>query len=219
MMGKFKKFEFIYKWGINMKKNIFEHKSTVTRKEREKRAKHKSKVLWFTGLSGSGKSTIATELEKKIYGLGISTFILDGDNVRFGLNGDLGFTDKDRMENMRRLSEVSKLFLDANVLTMVAAISPFEKEREKVRKKFQEGDFVEIYIKCPIEECEKRDPKGLYKKVRNGEIKNFTGIDSPYEEPRNPEITLETDKMTVEEMTNEIIAYLKDNKVMGVDNE
>ncbi len=195
-------------------KFIVPHKGRITKEDRQRLKGHKSVILWFTGLSGSGKSTIAHALEEELYKRGIHTYILDGDNVRSGLNSDLGFSEEDRKENIRRIGEVAKLFIDAGVLTMVAAISPYKRDREFVRNLVEPGEFVEIYVKCPLEVCETRDPKGLYKKARQGIIKNFTGIDDPYEEPENPEIVVETDKETVEEAVAKIIRFLEERQII-----
>ena len=197
------------KVGDLVDKNIVWHNTNVNREDREKLIKQKGIVLWFTGLSGSGKSTIASALEKKLYDMGMLTYLLDGDNIRHGLNKDLGFTETDRMENIRRISEVVKLFVDAGIITIVTFISPFIEERDKVRKLLGK-DFIEVFIDCPIEVCEKRDPKGIYKKARKGEIKNFTGIDSPYEKPLNPEITVATNENSLEASVCKIIKYLKE---------
>ncbi len=197
------------KVGDLVNKNIVWHNTNVDREDRERLIKQKGIVLWFTGLSGSGKSTIASALEKKLYDMGMLTYLLDGDNIRHGLNKDLGFTEADRIENIRRISEVVKLFVDAGIITIVTFISPFIEEREKVRKLLGK-DFIEVFIDCPIEVCEKRDPKGIYEKARKGEIKNFTGIDSPYEKPLNPEITVVTNEYSVEASVVKIIEYLKE---------
>ncbi|WP_407267958.1 adenylyl-sulfate kinase [Radiobacillus sp. PE A8.2] len=189
--------------------NIQWHDSKVTKAERQQMKGHKSAVLWFTGLSGSGKSTISAELEKQLHNMGIHTYRLDGDNVRHGLNNNLGFSAKDRTENIRRVGEVSKLMVDAGVVTLSAFISPYSKDRYNVRQMLEAGEFVEVYVKCSLEAAEERDPKGLYKKARAGEIKGFTGIDDPYEEPVNPEVTVKTDKETVEESVAVIVEYLK----------
>lgn len=199
---------------MKMNKYIIPHKGKVTKEDRQKLKGHKSVVLWFTGLSGSGKSTIAHALEEALYERKIHTYILDGDNVRTGLNKDLGFTPEDRKENIRRLGEVAKLFVDAGIIVMVAAISPYKSDRSFVRNLLEPGEFIEIYVKCPLEICESRDPKGLYKKARQGVIKNFTGIDAPYEEPENPEIVIESDKESVEEAVNKIIRYLEEKKII-----
>jgi adenylylsulfate kinase len=191
----------------NKATNIVWHKTNVTREDRETLLKQKGIVLWFTGLSGSGKSTVAVALEKKLHDMGKLTYLLDGDNVRYGLNKNLGFTDEDRVENIRRISEVAKLFVDSGVITITTFISPFIEERNKVRELLGK-DFVEVYIDCPLEVCEKRDPKGIYQKARKGEIKNFTGLDSPYEKPTNPEITVATNLKSTEECVDLIIGHL-----------
>lgn len=195
--------------------NIVWHESSVTKEDRQKLNNHKSGVLWFTGLSGSGKSTVSVALEKEIHALGIRTYLLDGDNVRHGLNKNLGFSPEDRTENIRRIGEVGKLMSDAGVLTLSAFISPYLEDRDQVRALLEEDEFIEIYVKCSVDACEARDPKGLYKKARAGEIKGFTGIDAPYEEPVNPEITIETDKQTLEESVQVIIDYLKKTGYLG----
>ena len=171
-------------------------------------------VVWFTGLSGSGKSTIANILEQKLHTIGKRTYLLDGDNVRHGLNKDLGFTDTDRVENIRRVAEVSKLMVDAGLITLVSFISPFKSERQMARNLLSSDEFFEIFVNTSLEECEKRDPKGLYKKARAGELKNFTGIDSSYEEPENPDLVLDTSSGNAEQLTDQIIKFLKDkNKI------
>ena len=195
-------------------KFIIPHKGKLTKEDRQKLKGHKSVILWFTGLSGSGKSTIAHALEEALYKRKVHTYILDGDNVRSGLNRDLGFSPEDRKENIRRLGEVAKLFIDAGIIVMVAAISPYKSDREFVRNLVNPGEFIEIYVKCPLEICESRDPKGLYKKARQGIIKNFTGIDAPYEEPENPEIVIESNKESVEEAVNKIIQFLENKKII-----
>ncbi len=182
---------------------------TVTRADRELLNEHKSAILWFTGLSGSGKSTLSNAVEAYLHQQGARTFVLDGDNIRQGLCNDLGFSDESRKENIRRIGEVSKLMMDAGVITLTAFISPFRKDRRIVRDITNEGDFIEILCNANLEVCEKRDPKGLYKKARAGEIKDFTGISSPYEVPEHPEITVETGTQTVEESVTQVIDYLK----------
>ena len=171
-------------------------------------------VLWLTGLPHSGKSTIANILEQKLYTINKRTYLLDGDNVRHGLNKDLGFTDTDRVENIRRVAEVSKLMADAGLFTLVSFISPFRSERQMAKELFQLGEFFEVFVSTSLEECEKRDPKGLYKKARAGELKNFTGIDSTYESPENPDLTLDTKKSSAEQLADQIINFLKDKKIV-----
>ncbi|MDL4838963.1 adenylyl-sulfate kinase [Aquibacillus rhizosphaerae] len=188
--------------------NIVWHDSAVTKEQRQEQKKHKSAVLWFTGLSGSGKSSVSVELEKRLYDLGVHSYRLDGDNVRHGLNNNLGFSQEDRTENIRRIGEVSKLMIDAGIVTLSAFISPYREDRDKVREILDADEFIEVYVKCSLEACEERDPKGLYKKARAGEIKGFTGIDDPYEEPVNPEVIVKTDKQTLEESVQVIIDYL-----------
>jgi len=187
--------------------NIIWHKHKINKEQKEELIKQTSFVIWFTGLSGSGKSTIANELEKKLHEQGKLTVLLDGDNVRHGLCSELGFSLEDRKENLRRIREVAKLFYDNAIITLVSFISPFKEDRELARK-LTDKDFIEIFVDCTIEECEKRDTKGLYKKAKNGEIKDFTGIGQEYEKPDNPEIIIDSDKLTVEESVNKIIDYL-----------
>jgi adenylylsulfate kinase len=189
--------------------NIVWHQTSITKEDRRKRNGHHSAILWFTGLSGSGKSTIANAVSKKLFDLGIQNYVLDGDNIRHGLNKDLGFSAEDRTENIRRIGEVAKLFVDSGQFVLTAFISPFAQDRELVRNLVEKDEFIEVYVKCPLEECERRDPKGLYKKARNGEIRNFTGIDSPYEAPVSPELILETDRYTIDECANQVLAYLR----------
>ena len=188
--------------------NTVWHKSVITRGDREKLHKHKSVVLWFTGLSGSGKSTLAHAIEERLYKNGISTYVLDGDNVRHGLCSDLSFTDSDRVENIRRIGELAKLLTDAGIITLTAFISPFKIDRDEARKRMPHGDFLEIYCQCPIEICEQRDVKGLYKKARAGEIPFFTGIDSPYEVPVGPELVINTNDVSLEDSVQEVLNLL-----------
>ncbi|APM41255.1 adenylyl-sulfate kinase [Clostridium kluyveri] len=187
--------------------NISWHRALVNREMREKLLGQNGILIWFTGLSGSGKSTIASELEMRLYNMGRLTYLLDGDNVRHGLNSNLGFTKEDRIENIRRIAEVCKLFVDSGIITISTFISPFKEDRDNVRKLLGK-DFVEVYVDCPIEVCESRDPKGIYKKARNGEIKDFTGVDSPYEVPDNPEIVVSTNLDTVQQCVNKILDFL-----------
>jgi len=194
--------------------NTVWHEPTIFREDREKLNEHRSAILWFTGLSGAGKSTLAHAVEEELHRLGIRTFVLDGDNIRQGLCKDLGFSDADRTENIRRIGEVSKLMLDAGVVVMTAFISPFRKDRQLVRDLVNKGDFIEIYCKASLEVCEDRDPKGLYKKARAGQIPEFTGISSPYEEPEKPELINETGKKSVDECVEQIIKYLKEKKIV-----
>lgn len=186
------------------------HHATVTRARRERLNSHKSVVLWFTGLSGSGKSTLAHAVEERLYQMGCRTFVLDGDNVRHGLCGDLGFSERDRVENIRRVGEVAKLMLEAGVMSLTAFISPFRSDREKVRSLFPHGDFLEVYCRCPLEICESRDVKGLYKRARAGEVASFTGISSPYEEPTAPELVVDTDRLSLDESVDMVLNLLRE---------
>ena len=199
------------------RKFIIPHEGNITKEDRQRQKGHKSVILWFTGLSGSGKSTLAHAVEERLFEMGIHTYVLDGDNIRTGLNKDLGFSAKDREENIRRIGEVAKLFVDAGIFVLSAFISPYKKDRELVRNLVEKDEFIEIYVKCPLEVCEQRDVKGLYQKARAGIIKNFTGIDDPYEEPENPEIVVETDKETIEESVEKIISYLKEKGYLEVE--
>ncbi len=194
--------------------NIKWYDGDIGRKEREALLKQKGVCLWFTGLSGSGKSTLARSVEKALNEMGRFSYVLDGDNIRHGLNGDLGFSNEDRKENIRRIGEVSKLFVDAGLLTLTAFISPFRADREAVRNILEDGQFIEVYVDCPLDICEHRDVKGLYAKARKNEISAFTGISSPYEAPKNPEIRVNTGEQTLEESTKIIINYLKENHII-----
>jgi adenylylsulfate kinase len=195
-------------------KNITWHDSTTTKTERQQQNGHKSFILWFTGLSGSGKSTLANAVAKALFKWNIRNYVLDGDNIRFGLNKDLDFSEESRKENIRRIGEVAKLFVDSGQVVLTAFISPFREERDQVRQLVEEGEFIEVYVKCSLDECEKRDPKGLYKKARNKEIINFTGIDSPYQEPFNPEIVVETSVYTIDQCITQILNYLKEEQLI-----
>lgn len=195
--------------------NVVWHEASITKELRRKQNGHHSLVIWFTGLSGSGKSTVANAVAQQLFSRGINNYVLDGDNIRHGLNKDLGFTEVDRKENIRRIGEVSKLFVNSGQVVLTAFISPFKADRQMVRDLLEEDEFVEVYVKCPISECEKRDPKGLYVKARQGIISDFTGISSPYEEPENPELTVETDLYSVEECVDQVMAYLKSRQFIA----
>lgn len=190
-------------------KDVVWHAGTVTKADREKLMGHRACTLWMTGLPASGKSTLAVALEKLLWERGIHSYVLDGDNIRHGLNGDLGFSPEDRAENIRRIGEVAKLFTDAGVINVTAFISPYRADRDRVRALMAEGDFVEVYVSCSVEECERRDPKGHYKKARAGEMKEFTGISAPYEAPVSPELTVHTDTASQQECLATILAYLE----------
>ena len=188
--------------------NVVWHQTTISNEDRYKLLSQKPFVLWFTGLSASGKSSIANIVEQKLYQMKYNTYLLDGDNVRHGLNKDLGFNEKSRVENIRRIGEVAKLFIDSGIITLTAFISPFKSDRQLVRELFDKGQFLEVFIDSSLEVCENRDPKGMYAKARKGEIKNFTGISSPYEAPLNPEIHVINNSITLDEASNQIISYL-----------
>ena len=189
--------------------NVVWHHATVTRERRQQLNGHKSVIIWFTGLSGSGKSTLAHAVEEELYQRKCRTFVMDVDNVRHGLCSDLDFSDQSRKENIRRIGETSKLLLEAGVIVLTAFISPFREDRGRVRGLVPHGEFIEVYCECSIETCESRDPKGLYKKAREGKISHFTGISSPYETPKKPELSIQTDKMTLDESVSKVIDYLK----------
>ena len=194
--------------------NVVWHHATVTRTRREKQNGHRGAVLWFTGLSGSGKSTLAHMVEEQLYQMGCHTYVFDGDNVRHGLCADLGFSQQDRGENIRRIGEMVKLFLDAGLVALTAFISPFIRDRESVRKLVGADNFIEIFCRCPLEVCEQRDVKGMYKRARAGEIKEFTGISSPYESPSTPDLVIDTDKLTPEESVEQVIRHLTQRGVI-----
>lgn len=189
--------------------NVVWHTTAVSREDHNQLHGHRSLILWFTGLSGAGKSTLANALEARLHSQNCATIVLDGDNVRHGLCGDLGFTAEDRVENIRRIGEMAKLFIDAGVIALTAFISPFSSDRQRVRELVGDGDFIEIYCRCSLETCEDRDVKGMYKKARRGEISDFTGISSPYEEPGQAEIIVDTDTHTIDECVNHIVAELE----------
>ena len=197
-----------------MADNITWHPSSVTREERWKNHGHRGATLWFTGLSGSGKSTLANAVARKLYDEGVSTYVLDGDNVRHGLCKDLSFTQEDREENIRRIGEVAKLFTDSGLIVMAAFVSPYRKDRD-IAAQLQPDDFHEIYVKADVETCAERDPKGLYKKAFSGEIKHFTGVDDPYEEPINPAVVANTAEKNLVECTDLVLEYLRSKDIIG----
>ena len=199
----------LIRFGLRRAANTYFQAFEVTKTARARLNAQKPALLWFTGLSGAGKSTIADQLEKKLHALGKHTFVLDGDNVRHGLNRDLGFTEADRVENIRRVAEVAKLFVEAGLITLVSFISPFRAEREMARELVAPGEFIEIFVNTPLETCERRDPKGLYKKARRGELQNFTGLDSPYEPPNNPELTLDALNESAGDLADRIIDFMQ----------
>lgn len=192
-----------------MNENIVFHNYVVSREARNRQYKQTSFILWFTGLSGSGKSTIANVVEQELFKKGLKTYTLDGDNIRSGINKGLGFSEEDRHENLRRIAEVGKLFVDAGIITIGAFVSPLEKDRKLVKDIIGKQDFVEIFVNTSLAECERRDVKGLYKKARAGEIKNFTGINAPYESPQNPDILIETEKESIEEAVKKVITFVE----------
>jgi adenylylsulfate kinase len=196
--------------------NVHWHDHSVSKDERWQLSGHKGAILWFTGLSASGKSTVANTVDHKLHSLGKRSFVLDGDNIRMGLNKNLGFTAEDRAENIRRIGEVAKLFTHAGVIALTAFISPYRADRNAVRALLGPGEFVEVFMDTPIEICEARDPKGLYKKARAGQIKGFTGIDDPYEAPEKPELVLDGGKKSIDECADEVLAYLQSNGFLSL---
>ncbi len=194
--------------------NITFTEGEVTHEARVKRNGHQAAILWFTGLSGAGKSTLAQAVERALFQRRCHTYILDGDNIRFGLNRDLGFSPEDRTENIRRIGEVAKLMMDSGTICLTAFISPYIVDRQGARDITPEGKFIEVYTKCSLEECERRDPKGLYKKARSGEIPQFTGISAPYEEPENAELVVETDKNDLDTCVAQVLDYLRERGVL-----
>jgi adenylylsulfate kinase len=193
------------------------HHATVTRERRENRQGHRGLVLWFTGLPSSGKSTIAHTVEENLHQRGCRTIVLDGDNIRHGLCSDLGFSDADRAENIRRIGELAKLFVEAGVIVLTAFVSPFRRDRERARELFRPGDFLEIHCRCPIEICEQRDPKGHYRRAREGKIEDFTGVSAPYEEPSEPELRLDTATLSIEASATRVEQLLRDRGVVSRD--
>lgn len=189
--------------------NVIPHTHKVTKADRRELLGQHSQILWFTGLPASGKSTIAGRVEELLHEQGFTTYLLDGDNIRAGLNKDLSFSGEDRRKNIRRVAEVAKLFVDCGVIVLAAFISPYRSDRQMVAKMVEKGEFTEIYINCPLEVCEERDPKGLYKKARAGELKDFTGVDAPFEAPERPPIEIQSDKMSVEEAAEKIVKVMK----------
>lgn len=201
--------------GNSKSTDVVWHNATVTRKRREQNNRHRSVILWFTGLSGAGKSTLAHAVEESLHQLGCRTFVFDGDNVRHGLCSDLGFSSQDREENIRRIGEMTKLFLEAGVISLTAFISPYRAGRERVRALVPHGDFLEIYCKCSLDVCEARDVKGMYRRARACEIEDFTGISSPYEEPTNPELVVETDRLSLDDSVAMVMRLLQERGVIG----
>lgn len=195
--------------------NIIWHHGKITKKDRENLLKQKGVVVWFTGLPSSGKSTIAHGLEEKLFNEGKISFVLDGDNIRHGLNKNLGFSPEDRKENIRRIGEVAKLFADTGIIVMTAFISPYKADRDNVRALLGAGEFIEVFVKVSVEVAEARDPKGLYKKAKSGEIKDFTGISAPYEVPSKPELIIDTDKLNLEESVEKVLSYLRGKDIIG----
>ena len=194
--------------------NVVWHHATVTRTRREELNGHRGVVIWFTGLPSSGKSTIAHAVEDQLHRVSCRTFVLDGDNIRHGLSGDLGFTAADRQENIRRIGEVAKLFVEAGVIVLTAFVSPFRRDRELARGLLLHGDFVEVYCRCPVDVCETRDPKGHYPRARTGEIPDFTGVSAPYEEPRNAELTLDTAKLSISASVDRVCTLLAERGII-----
>jgi adenylylsulfate kinase len=192
-----------------LQENIIPHHFNVSQEERSSLKKHKPLLLWFTGLSGSGKSTIANAVEVALFNKGIHTYLLDGDNVRKGLNNNLTFSPEDRTENIRRISEVSNLMIDAGLVVLAAFVSPYKKDREMIKNTVKSVNFVEIFVDTSVDECERRDTKGLYAKARKGLIKDFTGVNAPYEAPENPDVLIETENTSVEEAVNEVMKYIE----------
>ena len=200
--------------------NVIWHDGLVHREQRESRRGHRGAILWFTGLSGAGKSTLANAVEEQLFAEGCVTYVLDGDNVRHGLNGDLGFSPEDRTENIRRIGEVARLFVDAGAIVLTAFISPYRADRDRIRAAVSDPrDFIEIFVDCPLDVCEERDPKGLYEKARSGEIPEFTGISAPYEAPENPEICVDTKELGVQEAASRVVEYMRAGGYLHLESE
>jgi adenylylsulfate kinase len=194
---------------------VIKHDSSIKRSDRNRLNNHKSGIIWFTGLSAAGKSTIAHLVERELFKQSIRTYVLDGDNVRHGINSDLGFSREERRENLRRIVEISKLFVDAGIFVLAAFISPYQDDRDYVRKQLENDNFLEIYVKCSLKECEKRDPKGQYRKARSGIIKDYTGVSSPYEEPERPDLVIDTEKLSLEDSVKETINFLHEKRFIN----
>lgn len=192
-----------------MVENIVWHEASVTKEQRQQKTNQKSAIFWFTGLSASGKSTLANAFNRALFDADIASYVLDGDNIRHGLNKDLGFDEESRKENIRRIGEVAKLFVDSGQVVLTAFISPYVADRQTVRELVEEGEFIEVYVKASVDACAKRDPKGLYEKAKRGEIPNFTGVSAPYEAPTQPEIIVDTEKYSIEQCVEQLLAYLK----------
>ena len=201
---------------MSKNKHTVWHKGHVTREDRNRLNRHDSGAIWFTGLSASGKSTIAHEIEKRLHEDAIRTYVFDGDNIRHGLNADLGFTTEDRKENIRRIVEVAKLFVDAGIIVLTAFITPLMEQREFIRRQFSGKKFVEVYTKCDIEGCVRRDPKGLYKKAQAGIIKNYTGISAPFEVPETPDLILDTQELSIEESVDRVLEFLREKNFFQI---
>ena len=203
---------------LNLSNHLVKYNGHITRRDRNILNRHASGVLWLTGLSAAGKSTIAYGVEERLFRLGIQSYVLDGDNVRHGLNSDLGFSPQDRKENIRRIVEVSKLFVDGGFIVLTSFISPYKEDRDFARSCFSRDTFYEVYIKCSIQECERRDPKGMYEKARRGIIKNYTGISAPYEEPESPDLVIETEQLNIEDSIQLVLTFMDRVKMLSLNS-